>query len=82
MSALAKFVSTYGYEVSGSDAVRGETTEALAFYGIKIFVGADQEREELMQADVVVYTDAVPFDHEELAKARSMQSGCIRARNF
>ncbi len=69
MSALAKFLSTQGYEVSGSDAMRGEETENLAFYGIKVFIGADGEREELKRADMVVYTDAIAEDHAERKRA-------------
>ena len=59
MSALAKLLSVYGYLVSGSDAVRGEETENLAFYGVKIFIGVDENRKELFDADAVVYTDAI-----------------------
>lgn len=71
MSALAKFLSVQGYEVSGSDAVRGEETESLAFYGVKVSIGVDARRTDLQKADLVVYTDAVPFSHEELAYARA-----------
>ena len=69
MSALAKFLTTQGYEVSGSDAVRGEETENLAFYGVKVFVGVDSERAELKSADIVVYTDAIAEDHAERKQA-------------
>ncbi len=72
MSALAKLLSTRGYAVDGSDAARSETTEALAYYGIKTQVGSDGERAELKRADLVVYTDAVPYDHAELSMARAM----------
>lgn len=69
MSALAKFLSICGCEVSGSDANRSEETEALAFYGIKVFIGSDAERKELLSADAVVYTDAIAQDDAELVKA-------------
>lgn len=69
MSALAKFLSGCGYEVSGSDAVRGEETEALVFYGVKVYIGIDENRTELLQADAVVYTDAIPSQHAELRRA-------------
>jgi len=72
MSAIAKFLSLYDYSVYGSDAVRGEETDALAFYGVKVFIGADGQRKELVQADTVVYTDAIPASHEELFSARRM----------
>ena len=69
MSALAKFLSVCGYRVSGSDAVRNEETEALAFYGVKVYLGAERNRKDLQDADVVVYTDAVSPAHEERAEA-------------
>ncbi len=72
MSALAKFLSTCGYEVSGSDALRGEETEALAFYGVHVSIGVDVERKQLQEADAVVYTDAIPAEHEELVKAKEL----------
>jgi len=69
MSALAKLLSTQGYEVSGSDALRGEETENLAFYGVKTYIGVDGNRKELIEADMVVYTDAIPKTHDELKSA-------------
>lgn len=72
MSALAKFLSVCGYEVSGSDCMRGEETEALAFYGIRVYIGEDETRRDLKTADAVVYTDAIPLDHAELAQARKL----------
>ena len=82
MSALAKFMSICGYETSGSDALRGEETEALAFYGIKVFIGADREREELKQADVVVYTDALPLGHAEWVAASVMKKRLYSRAEF
>lgn len=78
MSSLAKFLSVCGYEVSGSDGSKNEETEALAFYGVKVYVGEDDERPSLRDSDVVVYTDAIPMEHKELqwakANARSVYS--------
>jgi len=73
MSALAKFLSMNGFEVSGSDGVKSEETENLAFYNIKIYIGVDELRKELLHADMVVYTDAIPFTHKELIKAKELQ---------
>lgn len=72
MSALAKFLSVNGYEVSGSDARRGESTEDLAFYNIKLFIGEDNNREELIHADAIVYTDAILKNHQELMVASKL----------
>ena len=70
MSALAKYLSVSGYTVSGSDAFRGSQTEELAFYGVKVFIGVDGERKELLEADAVVYTDAISSVQAELCKAK------------
>ncbi len=69
MSALAKFLCVQGYEVSGSDRAKGEETDALAFYGVKVAIGEDGMREELLSADAVVYTDALSPDNAELKRA-------------
>lgn len=73
MSALAKLLSLSGYEVSGSDAMRGEQTEALAFYGVRVHIGEDGENADLLSADGVVYTDAIPAEHKEFVKARTLK---------
>lgn len=78
MSALAKFLSLYGYEVSGSDRARGEETENLAFYGVKVYIGADGERAAIQKADTVVYTDAIADDHPELCKARQLKKKLLK----
>ena len=70
MSALAKLLATKGYFVSGSDGVRGEETESLASYGVKVYIGVDDTRKELLEADLVVYTDAIKDDHREILKAK------------
>ena len=59
MSALAKLMSVYGFFVSGEDIVRSEETDALAFYGIKVYIGDCIERGVLSNADAVIYTDAI-----------------------
>ncbi len=70
MSALAKFFATQGYEVCGSDAVRSEETENLAFYGVKVFIGAFGAREQLKDADLIIYTDAISEEHVERKQAK------------
>ena len=80
MSALAKFLSSCGYEVFGSDAQRSENTESLAFYGVKVYIGVEENRAELAQADLVAYTDAISWEHKELSKAKQLAKKlCSRA---
>ncbi len=73
MSALAKFLSSRGFCVSGSDAVKGEETENLAFYGIRVYVGVEADREALTMADLVVFTDAISQQHPEFLRALQLQ---------
>ena len=72
MSSLAKFLSVSGYAVSGSDGYRSEMTESLAFYGIKVYIGVDENRQELLDADAVIFTDAIAAECVELVKARQL----------
>lgn len=69
MSALAKLFSLRGYSVSGSDEFSNENTENLAFYGVKAYRGKDENREDIANADIVVYTDAIPPAHPEFRYA-------------
>jgi UDP-N-acetylmuramate--alanine ligase len=82
MSALAKFISVQGYHVAGSDGVRSNITEQLAFYGIKVYIGEAEEREEISLADVIVYTDAIPPHHVELSTAKRLQKRLISRGEF
>ena len=79
MSALAKFLAVCGYNVSGSDRSRSEETDALAFYGVKVYIGEDGTRKELLSADKVIYTDAISAEHAELCIALKMGKN-IRTR--
>lgn len=73
MSALAKYLVVSGYNVSGSDTMRSEQTDSLAFYGVKVYVGLDEGRRELLEADVVVYTDAISKENAELKAAHRFE---------
>lgn len=65
MSALARYFHAKGVEVSGYDKTSTPLTRALEDSGIKIHY---EERVELApkDADVVVYTPAIPAQHAEL----------------
>lgn len=73
MSALAKLLCVNGYDVSGSDAAKSEETESLSRYGIKTYIGVDGQRAALINADIVVYTDAIASDNAELVSAKLLQ---------
>lgn len=67
MSALAEYLLSRGYIVSGSDNKRSKLTEKLESLGVKIFYG--HQKDNVNGADLVVYTDAISMDNEELKSA-------------
>jgi UDP-N-acetylmuramate--alanine ligase len=71
ISYLAHFFLEQGTIVSGSDLQRSIVTDQLAQKGAAVFVGqsADQIPRD---AEMVVYSDAIPEDNVELVRARSM----------
>jgi UDP-N-acetylmuramate--alanine ligase len=71
MSALARFFLHEGKEVNGSDRVSSNITEALVEEGVKIFVpqAGGNITDDI---DMVVYTEAMPVDHEEMVRAREL----------
>lgn len=70
MSGIAQLLNFHGYEVSGSDRDDSDTLDNLRNLGIKIYVG--QKKENIENPDLVVYTDAILDDNEELIRAREL----------
>ena len=71
MSGLARLFLAEGKEVSGSDREASEITRALQDEGITFF--NTQVAENLTEdLDLVVYTAAMPSDHEELLRAEKL----------
>ncbi|MBX3239472.1 MAG: UDP-N-acetylmuramate--L-alanine ligase [Chitinophagaceae bacterium] len=72
MSALARYFKSLGKKVSGYDRTETELTKQLEEEGIEIHY---EERLDLINrnADVVVYTPAVPAEHKELVYYRQHQ---------
>src|SRR5947209_5598914 len=69
MSALARFLLTRGYGVSGSDRQWNEQLDALKALGARVVEGHDASN--LDDADLVVVTSAAPPDNPEVAAARN-----------
>ena len=65
MSALARYFLSKGKLVSGYDKTESELTKELVLEGIPVHY---EENVEAIpkDADLVVYTPAVPADHKEL----------------
>ncbi len=71
MSGLARLFLHEKSQVSGSDRAPSIITEALEKEGVHFF--ASQVKENITEdIDLVVYTEAMPKDHEELVRAREL----------
>jgi UDP-N-acetylmuramate--alanine ligase len=69
MSGIAEVFSNLGYNVSGSDQGVNRMTEQLTRHGVRVSIG--HRAENVADADVVVYSSAIPHDNVELATARA-----------
>lgn len=70
MSALAQLLHADGKQVSGSDRAESAVTEMLTEKGIE--VGFVQDGSELTEADILIYTAALPEDHPERERASEL----------
>lgn len=70
MSGIAELLANLGYEVSGSDQRRSETTDRLATLGVRVHEG--HAATHVTGADVVVYSSAVRPDSPELQEAQRL----------
>ncbi|MDD6043159.1 MAG: UDP-N-acetylmuramate--L-alanine ligase [Eubacteriaceae bacterium] len=68
VSAIAEILLSRGYKVSGSDMKASDITERLAEKGIKVFIG--HARENVEEADLIVYSAAIAEENPEIIRAR------------
>jgi UDP-N-acetylmuramate--alanine ligase len=71
MSALAQYFKDRGATVTGSDRSASPVTELLEKKGITVVFGQQAENVPA-DAEVIVYSDAVPEDNPERAQARKL----------
>lgn len=71
MSALAQLYTAHGETVTGSDREAGPTTALLEKKGVTVIIG-QKAGNVPTDADVVVYSDAVPYDAAERVRAREL----------
>ena len=69
MSGIAEVLSNLGYAVTGSDQAPNRMTEQLARLGVRVSFG--HRAENVQDADVLVYSSAIPTDNIEIATARA-----------
>lgn len=67
LSAIARVLCGWGYQVSGSDQQPSALTAALAREGITVYVG--HRAAWVSDADIVVVSSAVPEDNPEVVEA-------------
>jgi UDP-N-acetylmuramate--alanine ligase len=70
MSGIAEVLLAHGFEVSGSDVARGETTKHLEQLGARLHLG--HAAGNIGEADVVVFSSAIARDNPELCEARRL----------
>lgn len=67
MSGIAEIFHKMGYKVQGSDIKTSPSLERLQSLGVKVF--NKHEAENVINADIVVYSSAIKHSNEEISKA-------------
>ena len=76
MSGIAEVLHDNGFVVSGSDTGESPVIEYLK--GLGITIAPKHEAKNVENADLVVYSSAVPHDNPELVEARNRRIPVIR----
>ncbi len=76
MSGIAQLLFEKKHNVSGSDIKKSNITERLSQRGIQIYIG--HHRENIGEAELVVFSSAIPPDNPELVAAREKKLRIIK----
>jgi UDP-N-acetylmuramate--alanine ligase len=76
MSGMAEMLFNLGYDITGSDLAASEVTDHLEEIGIKVCF--DHKAENVGNANLVIYSSAVPLDNPELEYASQKKIIIIR----
>ena len=68
MSGIAELLLNLGFQISGSDMNENDNVVRLKSLGVHVKIGHDPAN--LSDADVLVYSSAVPPENPEIIKAR------------
>jgi UDP-N-acetylmuramate--alanine ligase len=71
MSGLAEILRVQKFDVSGSDLKGNDITKRLETMGVTVHVG--HRAENVVDADVVVYSSAITKDNPEIVRARALE---------
>ena len=80
MSGLAEILVNWGFDVTGSNNVENDATKKLKENGINVTIG--HHAENVVGADVVVYTAAINPENIELKTARLLNIETIERSDF
>jgi UDP-N-acetylmuramate--alanine ligase len=76
MCGIAEVLLNQGYQISGSDAKAGKTTERLQQLGATVFIG--HAAENIANAHVVVVSTAIDDNNPEIIAAREARLPIVR----
>jgi UDP-N-acetylmuramate--alanine ligase len=76
MSGMAEMLHNLGYHITGSDLAESEVTDHLQEIGIDVYF--EHKAENVGDANLVVYSSAVPLDNPELKYARQNKVIIVR----
>ena len=77
MSGLAEILVDQGFTITGSDRAANDNTERLERLGIRVAVGHKTENLD-PDADVLVYSSAIPPENPEIVAAHKRNIPVIR----
>ena len=80
MSAIAQMLEDEGNIVTGSDKSESKQVKILKEKGIDVTIGHDISK--VRDADIVIYTAAIPEDDEELVEARKLEKDIYERAEF
>ena len=80
MSGIAEILANLGFSVTGSNNVDSEILHTLKKAGIKVFIGHNAQN--VVGADCVVYTAAIPKNNVELVHAKELGIPTIERSDF
>lgn len=81
MSGLAEILLSKNYTVSGSDIQKNKIVNRLEKLGAKIYIGQVEENIE-DDVDLIIYTDAIRPDNEELIAAKEKNIPLVDRATF
>lgn len=80
MSGLAEILLNNGYKVSGSDTKDSAIVKRLKALGADIYI--NHSAKNINKPDLVIYTDAIPEDNEELRQSYDLKIPVVDRATF